>query len=176
MTTWIMVVVGLLVYWIGLKMISGLINKVGEERDVQMPRIQYVRRVINTIWTIATCLALSLLTGISIHVFVSSVLALLGVALFAQWSILSNITASVIIFFFFPFRVGNWVRIIDGENSIEGEITEISLFHVLINGLEGELLTYPNSLVFQKAVSIRNKKPSEPLSDVEKAEQVESAH
>ena len=83
--------------------------------------------------------------------FLSSIFAIIGVALFAQWSILSNITASFIIFFNFPYKIGDEIKVIDTDGDISGTIVEISLFHVLIQQGE-DLITYPNSLILQKAV------------------------
>lgn len=102
-----------------------------------------------------------------ISIFLSSVFAVIGVALFAQWSILSNITASLIIFFGFPYRVGDKIRIIDKDDDICGVIEEITLFHVLIKR-EDELITYPNTLILQKGV-IKNPKEkslAQPIVDV----------
>lgn len=86
-----------------------------------------------------------------ISIFLSSIFAVLGVALFAQWSILSNITASLVIFFGFPYRVGDRIRVVDKDDDIAGVIEEITLFHVLIKK-GNELITYPNTLILQKAV------------------------
>ena len=92
-------------------------------------------------------------------VLLSSVFAVIGVALFAQWSILSNITAGVIIFFSFPFKIGNTIRILDKEltdtNSTEIDsfvIEDIRAFHLHLRRSNGEILTYPNNLVLQKGV------------------------
>jgi small-conductance mechanosensitive channel len=85
-------------------------------------------------------------------VFASSFFAIVGVALFAQWSILSNVTASIIIFFNFPARVGDTIRIVDGDNSVEGKIKEISLFQIELNDHDGNLVIYPNNLLLQKPV------------------------
>lgn len=85
-------------------------------------------------------------------VFASSLFAIIGVAMFAQWSILSNITASVIIFFNFPARVGDTIKIIDGDNSIEGTIKEITLFQVELKDSDGNLIIYPNNLLLQKPI------------------------
>ena len=71
--------------------------------------------------------------------------------MFAQWSILSNITASLIIFFGFPYRVGDYITVVDKEADISGVIEEISLFHVLIKR-EGQLISYPNTMILQKPV------------------------
>ena len=180
MSPWIIVILVLIVYWLGLKTIASVIKRIGTERNVHIMRTQYISRTINSLWTIAALVVISLVTGWGygdMGIFLSSTVALLGISLFAQWSILSNVTASIMIFFFFPFRVGNWVEIIDGENSIEGEVSEITLFHIVIKGADNKVYTYPNSMVFQKAVSIQKeppkKTPEEPevkeIAKVEKA-------
>ncbi len=44
-------------------------------------------------------------------------------------------------------------------------IKEITLFHVIMLDDEGAIVTYPNSMVFQKAVRITRKKPAKKESD-----------
>ena len=39
-----------------------------------------------------------------------------------------------------------------GDNSITGEIVDITLFHILIKDNDKNLVCYPNSLAVQKAV------------------------
>jgi small-conductance mechanosensitive channel len=58
--------------------------------------------------------------------------------------------------------VGDHVKVIDGENTIEGIIVEITLFHVILS-FEEKQITYPNSLVFQKAVVITKDKGAKVL-------------
>jgi small-conductance mechanosensitive channel len=84
----------------------------------------------------------------------SSVFAIIGVGLFAQWSILSNITSGVILFFSFPFRIGDFIKIHDKDFPIEAQIEDIKAFHTLLRTKEGELLTYPNNMLLQKGISI----------------------
>jgi small-conductance mechanosensitive channel len=87
-----------------------------------------------------------------VSVFLSSIFAVVGVGLFAQWSILSNITASMIIFFGFPYRIGDRIKIADKDEDMRGVIEEISMFHVILRRDDGNLITYPNSMLLQKAV------------------------
>ena len=86
----------------------------------------------------------------------ASVFTIIGVALFASWSILSNITAGVVLFFSFPFKIGDRVRIMDKD--VQGEepymIEDIRAFHVSLRKDNGELLVYPNNLMMQKAVTL----------------------
>ncbi len=60
----------------------------------------------------------------------TGILTLTGVALFANWSILSNVTAFFIILLHPTFRRGNYIRIIDIDNYIEGYIAEINMFNI----------------------------------------------
>lgn len=145
-------------YWLSRQGVSQVIKKIGREKKIDNKRVLYVKAVINFALLVVFFFVGSILLGIDyshVAIFFSSAFAVIGVAFFAQWSILSNITASIIVFFFFPYRVGDRVKIVDGENSISGRIYEISLFHVLLKEKnKGEIITYPNSLVFQKAVII----------------------
>jgi small-conductance mechanosensitive channel len=84
----------------------------------------------------------------------STTFAVIGVAFFAQWSILSNITSGMILFFSFPFRIGDVIKIHDKDFPLEAQIEDIKAFHTILRTLEGELITYPNSLLLQKAVTI----------------------
>jgi small-conductance mechanosensitive channel len=147
-------------YFVVKAMIKRLVRKIGLEKRIALRRVQYVQFILTGFWTIATLAILGVITGFSykdVGLIFTSIFAVLGVALFAQWSILSNVTASVIVFFFFPYHVGDHVKIIDGENTIEGIILEITLFHVILS-FEKTHITYPNSLVFQKAVVITKDK------------------
>tara|TARA_B100000446_G_C10551526_1_gene340582 strand:+ start:6344 stop:6871 length:528 start_codon:yes stop_codon:yes gene_type:complete len=149
--------------FLGNRAIKMLVNRVGAERHIAENRIDYVIKSMQLVWFFVGILAAIALTGSNIKdigLLVGSSLAFLGVALFAQWSLLSNATASIIVFFFFPYRVGNWVEIIDGDDTVIGKIKEITLFHVIMMDEDGAIVTYPNSLVFQKAVRITRKKPA----------------
>ena len=89
-----------------------------------------------------------------IFLFISSVLTVIGVAFFAQWSILSNVTAGIIVFFSFPFKIGDKIRILDNEFPIEAEIKDISSFYTLLRTTNGEKISLPNNLLLQKAIVI----------------------
>ena len=84
----------------------------------------------------------------------SSVFAVIGIAFFAQWSILSNVTSGVIMFFTFPYKIGDYIKIHDKETPCEGIIEDIKTFHVILHTRENEVITYPNSMMLQKGVSI----------------------
>ncbi|ALM47665.1 mechanosensitive ion channel protein MscS [Flavobacterium psychrophilum] len=86
--------------------------------------------------------------------YLGGILTIIGVAFFAQWSILSNITSGIILFFSFPFRIGDVIKVHDKDFPIEAQIEDIKAFHTILRTRDGELITYPNSLLLQKGVSI----------------------
>lgn len=101
--------------------------------------------VLFTIWGIRTT---------QVILFASSISAIIGVAMFAQWSILSNVTAGIILFFNFPFKIGDVIHIHDKDFPVEGEIIDITAFHALLKTKSGERVTYPNNLLMQKGITI----------------------
>ena len=157
-----------------------LIHRLSRLKDVPAARTVYVIRSIN-IGLFGVFFSLAVLSvGMGygeVSLFLSSVFAVVGVALFANWSILSNLTGSLIIFFAFPYSVGSRVKVVDKDEDISGVIESIEPFHVLIRRDNGDLITYPNNLILQKAVirldaatpkparGRRNRKALEPGND-----------
>jgi len=147
--------ISLLAFWLLRRTSDKLITRLGKDKLLLAQRVNYVRRCVTLLELFVLALALILIIGIGyteVTLFVSSVFTVIGVALFAQWSMLSNLTASLIIFFAFPYRVGDRVKVVDKDDDISGIIEEIAAFHVLIRRPSGDLVTYPNSLILQKAV------------------------
>jgi len=153
-----------------IRLSNSVVKSYGDKRDVSAYRIKYIAKTLDIALLVFFSILLANLSGIEysqISIFLSSVFAIIGVALFAQWSILSNITASLIIFFAFPYRVGDKIKVIDKDDDISGIIEEITLFHVLIKRGD-EIITYPNTLILQKGVIKvpSDSKSLEPHSDV----------
>jgi len=71
-------------------------------------------------------------------------IALLGVSLFASWSILSNVTAFFVLVFHESYKRGNFIRVIAGDNYLEGYISEINLFNTKLITEDKEVIVYPN--------------------------------
>lgn len=102
-------------------------------------------------------LGLTMIWGVdfrNLGLVMSSVFAVIGIALFAQWSILSNVTSGIIMFFTFPYKIGDYIKIHDKEMPCEGIIEDIKTFHIILHTTNNEIVTYPNSMMLQKGVSI----------------------
>mgnify|MGYP002787472595 CR=1 FL=1 len=139
-----------------------LINKRVINNALKSTHLQRSRRkiIIKALQLFTSITALVLIAGIwgleqnEIAVFATTILTALGIAFFAQWSLLSNITSSIILFFNHPLKIGDSIRILDKDFPFEGEITELTYFFVHLKTKQGEIITIPNSLLFQKSISI----------------------
>lgn len=92
-----------------------------------------------------------------ISLLFSSIFAVIGIALFAIWSILSNVTSGIIMFFSFPYKVGDKIKIHDKDYPVEAIIEDIRAFQLILREDNGDLVTYPNNLILQKAVTLIKK-------------------
>lgn len=102
---------------------------------------------------------LSIVWGFDIKgllVLASSMIAVAGVALFAAWSLLSNITAFFILLGQKAFAQGRTVKIVDGGHAIEGTIEEVNLFSTTLRTKDGECVVYPNNLVVSRPVFVKD--------------------
>ncbi|MEZ4779148.1 MAG: mechanosensitive ion channel [Flavobacteriaceae bacterium] len=134
-----------------------IVNRFANKSEKVEHRTGLIIKYINFLIVFGILLSGVLIWGVdfsSVGVVLSSVFAVIGVALFAQWSILSNVTSGVIMFFTFPYKIGDYIIIHDKEYDYQGTIEDIKAFHVLLKTKEDKLITYPNSLMLQKGVSV----------------------
>lgn len=150
----------ILVYIILRIIITKVITRFSRLNEVLEHRTNLIIKYLNLLLGILTVISITIIWGVKrdqILLFISSIFAVVGVASFAQWSILSNITAGIIIFFSYPFKIGDKIKIHDKEYPVEGEIEDIKAFYVVLKTNDGELITYPNNLLMQKGISVVNK-------------------
>lgn len=154
---------------ITVKTISYSIQKLAGVKKVSSKRLFYILKFFNIMIYLSLLIVLATIWGVKFNglmVFLSSVFAVIGIALFAQWSILSNLTSSIIIFFTFPARVGDKVKILDKDDSVTGTIKEITPFQVELEDEEKNIILYPNNLFIQKPIMKFAKKPKEKRAPV----------
>jgi len=87
----------------------------------------------------------------------TSIITVTGVALFASWSLISNITAYFILLTNVAYLRGNYVRVLDGDNYIEGIIADVGPFSTRLVTAERETLMYPNNLILTRPVLLNPK-------------------
>lgn len=137
-----------------------IIKKLGRRTGINEARVLLIGRYINVTLLLIALLILLFILGVEFEdlaVVFSSVFAVIGIALFAIWSILSNVTSGIIMFFSFPYKVGDKIEIHDKDYPIQGIIEDIRAFQLHLRLDNGDLVTYPNNLMLQKAVTLVQK-------------------
>ena len=152
----------LIVIVISLRIVTAkLIRRYAKLSSIMEHRTNLVIKYIHLLVSIFALVGIIVIWGVQkkdILLTLSSVTTVVGVAMFAQWSILSNITSGIILFFFFPFRIGDVILVHDKDFPIQAEIEDIKAFHIYLKNENGERTTYPNNLLLQKGISIIQQK------------------
>lgn len=152
-------VIALIVLLVLKFIITKTVRRIGKISNIVEARTLLVTKYVSIMITFLGIGAFAFIWSINfkdLGLLFSSVFAIIGIALFASWSILSNVTAGVILFFSFPFKIGDRIRVLDKDIEPEGPylIEDIKAFHVNLRKDNGELLVYPNNLMIQKAITL----------------------
>jgi small-conductance mechanosensitive channel len=153
-----LIVIG--VYALVYYFIKTIVNNSLKHTHLQRGRRKMIIKVLNLLSFITSTIVLSAIWGLNqseIAVFVGTVITALGIAFFAQWLLLSNITSSLLLFFNHPLKIGDTLKVLDKDYPFEGEVTDLTYFFIHLKTKEGEIITVPNSLVLQKSISIIEK-------------------
>jgi small-conductance mechanosensitive channel len=138
---------------------------------VDIHRLKRARWLVKTLLFLVLVLTLLMMWGVELRgllVVGSSLFALLGVGLFASWSLLSNVTSFLVLFAQNYCRIGLWVRVVDGANFVEGKIVDMNLLNVVLENVDGNTVLYPNNLFIVRPVIVLNKTPEKAAKKIEK--------
>ena len=150
----------LIAFVIIVKLFAGkAVNRILVRLENDLKRKKITMRIINLFSLIFIIIGLAAIWNIDrsqLMVFITSLITVLGIAFFAQWSILANITSSLILFFNHPVKIGQRIRVLDKEYEIEGKLIDISFYFLYIKTDAGELVTIPTSVALQKTLIIKD--------------------
>lgn len=124
-------------------------------------RVKIIKKIIQLILITVSLTLLFFIWGVEqseLLFFISSLLTVLGIAFFAQWSIISNITATLIIFFNHPAKIGDEIEIFDVDHPVKGKISDVGIFFVTVKSKEGGSVTIPSNLFIQKMIIKKDNK------------------
>jgi small-conductance mechanosensitive channel len=130
-----------------------IVRKIHKTNNYSELRIIPIFKLINVVFIFILFVGLLGIWGINqnqVLAFLTSVLAVLGVAFFAQWSILSNITSAIIIFTNHSIKIGDPIKVLDKDFNIEGTVFDIGLMYLTILTSENEKILVPNNVFIQK--------------------------
>ena len=142
---------GLVVLYIILdRLASPLLTEGAENSRLKSESVRKTVRTARVITATFGLLILTIIWGLDISsliIFATTTITLLGVALFASWSILSNVTAYFILVVHPSFKRGNFIRVFEADNYVEGYISDVMLFSTRLVTEDRETIVYPNNLI-----------------------------
>ncbi|TAE83571.1 MAG: mechanosensitive ion channel family protein [Bacteroidetes bacterium] len=151
------------VYIIAIFVTKTVVNNTLKNVHLQRARRKIIIKTIHLLNAVGALVLIAVVWGVKQHeiaLFASTILTALGIAFFAQWSLLSNITSSIILFFNHPLKIGDRIKVLDKDYPFEGEVVDLTYFFVHLKTAEGETITIPNSLLLQKSISVLAKTES----------------
>lgn len=131
------------------------VEKVTLKFTHQRARTKIIKKFVNSFLLFVGLQFLLFVWGVEqseLIFFISTMLTVLGIAFFAQWSIISNVTSALIIFFSHPAKIGDTITVLDKDYSIKGRISDIEMFFITIKTEEGDKVTIPNNVFIQKMI------------------------
>lgn len=148
-------IVVVVVYLLLRLIINRAIHRASKKDEKSENRVKIVAKVVNFILIVLSSLFIFIIWGVKqsdIVVFATSIVTVIGIAFFAQWSIISNITSAFIIFFNHPAKIGDEIEIFDKDYPVKGTIEDIGIFFITIHSHEGQVVTVPSNIFIQKMV------------------------
>ena len=124
-----------------------------------------LRRWLRILLVLVVVLLLIALAGheiTGIWAFLSTLLGLIAVGFVAVWSVLSNVTSTLIILIWRPFNIGEHVELL--PEGIAGEVVDINFMYTLLRTDADEHTAVPNSQFLQKFIRRRAAKRPAPVT------------
>lgn len=138
--------------------INKSLKKIHQKFSFHKARLAVITKLTNILLYVTTIVVIAFIWGVEekqLLIYVSSFLTLVAIGFFAQWSILSNITAGLILFINYPVKIGDSITLMEKDNDITGEITDIGVFFVTLKNEKGEFIALPNSVILQRMIRFK---------------------
>lgn len=156
---WIPVLLPIVIALLAISLVLALTGRMRRRFADKHPRhLKEVYGIANVLRSILILIiALTLLESLEVPLgnvwtAVSTMLALVAIGFFAVWSILSHMTAALVLFLQRPFREGEILQL--GDESYSGKVIQKGLFFTTVLDDEGGRSQIPNNLLFQRRFRI----------------------
>lgn len=132
-----------------------ILRKIKAKFNYTIRRYKSIKKIFLMVLAIIVVILLLMIWGVDeskLLVFLSSMLTIFGIAFIAKWSILSNITASFILFFNHPIKIGDRICVLDKDFNIDGIISDIGIFYLHIKMENQEEIVIPTNVFLDKMI------------------------
>jgi len=130
------------------------------QQKLKMRKSRYfaIRRFFTSISLLLMFVSLILIWNVNVkNVWVSltGIMALVAIGFFAVWSLVGNILAGIIIYFTSPFKIEDTIEVM--PDGICGTVLAINTFYTVLLDSDGNYISVPNSLFFQRYIRLIKK-------------------
>ena len=150
------------VAWLLNWLFKRIVSRVGKAYDLPHELLLPLRGVFRWLIIAAAVLAILERLGMSATVLWTAFtgFATVGaVAFFAAWSVLSNLFCAVLIVTVGPFRLGDYIEVLDTAEKpgAKGRVVDLNMLYITLQDDSApagmpNLLQIPNSLIFQRVI------------------------
>ncbi len=165
--TAVVIILYIFLRWLFSKIVKSHLSR----RLLHETRGMAVRKIFRLVLLIISIVFILIIWGVNqtdLALFLGSALAVVGVAFFAQWSILSNVTSSIILFFGHPVKLNDEIVILEAKDyEIEGKVKDIGLFFITLETPDGEDVTLPNNIFISKSIKSKAQENVDEVSSEE---------
>ena len=115
-----------------------------------------LKKVLKSVLYLVTAILILTVFGVNLGglwAIMSTILAMVAIGFVAVWSLLSNVSSTVIILLFRPFAIGDELEFA-GE-PVKGKVVDLNFLYTTLRETDGTLIQIPNNLFFQKSVKRR---------------------
>jgi len=151
----------ILIYLLIGKILAKGLEKFATKNSLTLERSNRIKKFIEVFVLSLLVITVTLVWGFNMRDFfvaMATVFSIIGVAFFASWSNLSNISSGIIIFFNYKIKIGDRVWFIYVDERLEGVVHEMKLFYIEIITDDGDLIIYPNNQILHNAIRVINVK------------------
>jgi len=150
---WIEIGIAVLVGAVLFILVGYLLRLAGRRNEFSPAALRIIRNLLRLVVAGITLGLIFEQFGVNFMGFITATLALVAIGFIAVWSMISNITATMLLLFVKPFKIGDWLEI-PSEN-VSGEVANLDLFYTTLQKKSGEEVKIPNNLLFQKILVTR---------------------
>ena len=137
------ILIAIIIYMVGrmlIKLINRLVARLLNKERIDVGVQTFLRSLVKILLNILLFITVVGALGINTTSF-AALLASAGVAIgMALSGNLSNFAGGIIILFFKPYKVGDWVE----AQGIQGTVKEVQIFHTLITTIDNKVVYVPN--------------------------------
>lgn len=155
MNEWLPALIPLVLALVAISLVFGLFRRLRQRLTGKRPQhereIRLVTRLLSNLVAVIIVLVLLEVLNVplgNVWTAVSTVIALVAIGFFAVWSILSHLTAAVVLMLQRPFRPGDMLQF--GDEEYRGKVIQTGAFFTRVEDADGGHSQIPNNLLFQK--------------------------